>query len=141
MTDQPKISAELIASMPEMMRQTQTIFDRTGGLHAAGVFSEEGKPLVIREDIGRHNAVDKTIGHALLNGLFPLDRHVLLVSGRASFEIMQKALAAMVPIVASVSAPSSLAVKFAADSGQTLIGFLRGRRMNIYTSVERICFA
>ncbi|HEY1921893.1 MAG TPA: formate dehydrogenase accessory sulfurtransferase FdhD [Tepidisphaeraceae bacterium] len=139
--DQPTISAEIIAAMPEMMRQTQSIFDRTGGIHAAGLFSEAGKPLVIREDIGRHNAVDKAIGHALLNGLFPLDRHVLLVSGRASFEIMQKSLAAMVPIVASVSAPSSLAVKFAADAGQTLIGFLRGPRMNVYAGAQRVYFA
>jgi FdhD protein len=138
--DQPKLSADLIAAMPEMMRETQSIFDRTGGLHAAGIFDERGKAIVIREDIGRHNAVDKAIGHALLSGLFPLDRHILLVSGRASFEIMQKALAATVPIIASVSAPSSLAVKFAADSGQTLIGFLRGRRMNVYTGAERISF-
>jgi FdhD protein len=138
--DQPRISADAIARMPEMMRQTQSIFERTGGLHAAAVFDEEAKPLVIREDVGRHNAVDKALGHALLNGLLPLNRHILLVSGRASFEIMQKALAATVPIVASVSAPSSLAVKFAAESGQTLIGFLRGRRMNIYAGVERVCF-
>jgi FdhD protein len=140
LSDEPKISADLIARMPEVMREAQSIFDRTGGLHAAGIFNEEGMPLVIREDIGRHNAVDKALGHALLNGLLPLDRHVLLVSGRASFEIMQKALAALVPIVASVSAPSSLAVKFAADSGQTLIGFLRGRRMNVYAGAERVCF-
>jgi FdhD protein len=138
--DQPKISADLISAMPELMRETQSIFERTGGLHAAGVFDENGKALVIREDIGRHNAVDKALGHALLNGLLLLDRHVLLVSGRTSFEILQKSLAAMIPIVASVSAPSSLAVKFAAESGQTLIGFLRGRRMNVYTGVDRVCF-
>jgi FdhD protein len=136
--DQPKISAAVIASMPETMRETQSIFDRTGGLHAAGIFDENGKPLVVREDIGRHNAVDKALGYALLTGLLPLDRHVLLVSGRASFEILQKALSALLPIIASVSAPSSLAFKFAEESGQTLIGFLRGRRMNIYTGADRI---
>jgi FdhD protein len=135
---QTQFKAELIASFPESMRKAQPIFDRTGGLHAAAVFDERGSLLVLREDIGRHNAVDKVLGHALLSGLLPLDHHVLLVSGRASFEIMQKALAATVPIVASVSAPSSLAVQFAAESRQTLIGFLRGERMNIYTGFERV---
>jgi FdhD protein len=137
-TGRPQISAEGIAAMPEAMRRAQRAFDRTGGLHAAALFDETGRLLVVREDVGRHNAVDKVLGHALLEGLFPLDRHVLVVSGRASFEIMQKALAGRIPIVAAVSAPSSLAVEFARANGQTLIGFLRGERMNIYCGHERL---
>jgi FdhD protein len=120
------------------MRQTQSIFDRTGGLHAAGLFDSEGNLLHLREDVGRHNAVDKVLGRALLDGLLPLNQHVLLLSGRISFEIMQKALAGGIPIIAAVSAPTSLAVQFAAESGQTLIGFLRNQRMNIYTHPNRI---
>jgi len=131
------ISASMLAELPAVMRSQQTTFDRTGGLHAAGLFDSRGQLLVLREDVGRHNAVDKVIGHALLNG-FTLDRYVLLVSGRASFEIMQKALAGRIPIVAAVSAPSSLSVSFAQQSGQTLVGFLREARMNIYTHRERI---
>jgi FdhD protein len=134
----PQIDAEQVAKMPDLMRQSQSIFDRTGGLHAAGLFDLSGKLLVLHEDIGRHNAVDKVLGHALLDGLHPLTHHVLLVSGRISFEIMQKALAARVPIVAAVSAPTNLAVHFAQESGQTLIAFLRGKRMNIYTFPDRI---
>jgi FdhD protein len=134
----PLIGPELISTLPDIMRKAQSAFDRTGGLHAAGIFDDRGKLLVLHEDIGRHNAVDKVLGHALLNDLLPLDHHVLLVSGRASFEIMQKSLAGGVPIVASVSAPSNLAVSFAMDSGQTLIGFLRGDRMNIYSVPERV---
>ena len=136
--DGPKVPAELIASLPEEMRKTQAVFDRTGGLHAAAVFDGSGKMLVLREDIGRHNAVDKVLGWSLMKGPWPLSDHILLVSGRASFEIMQKSLAGAIPIVASVSAPSSLAVKFAAESGQTLIGFLRQQRMNIYSGFQRI---
>jgi FdhD protein len=135
-----QIEAELLASLPQQMRAAQSTFDRTGGLHAAALFNPAGKLIVLREDVGRHNAVDKVVGHCLMNGAFPLDRHILLVSGRSSFEIMQKALAARVPMVAAVSAPSSLAVSFAAESGQTLIGFLRDRRMNIYTHPQRIKF-
>jgi FdhD protein len=135
------IDACAIAKMPTLMRQTQETFSRTGGLHAAAIFDSSGKMLVLREDVGRHNAVDKVLGWALLNEKLPLDRHVLLVSGRSSFEIMQKSLSAALPIVAAVSAPSSLAVEFANESGQTLIGFLREQRMNVYTSVQRIRFS
>jgi len=134
------IDAETIAAMPQAMRCTQEAFDLTGGLHAAALFDSTGKMLVLREDVGRHNAVDKVLGHALLNGLHPPSRLVLLVSGRSSFEIMQKALAARVPVVAAVSAPSGLAAHFAEESGQTLIGFLRGRRMNVYAHPGRIRF-
>ena len=135
-----RIDAELLASLPRKMRAAQETFDRTGGLHAAALFDVNGKLLVLREDVGRHNAVDKVLGHGLMLGSFPLDRHILLVSGRSSFEIMQKALAARVPIVAAVSAPSSLAATFARESGQTLIGFLRDRRMNVYANAERVSF-
>ncbi|HEV2293419.1 MAG TPA: formate dehydrogenase accessory sulfurtransferase FdhD [Tepidisphaeraceae bacterium] len=134
------IDAPTLLALPEKMRQTQSTFDRTGGLHAAAVFSSSGESIVLREDVGRHNALDKVIGHGLLNGLLPYDRHILLVSGRTSFEIMQKALAARLPLIAAVSAPSSLAVDFAKESGQTLIGFLRGERMNVYAGEQRIRF-
>jgi FdhD protein len=136
--DLPHVSADVIATMPDVMRRTQKTFDRTGGLHAAALFDETGRLLVVHEDVGRHNAVDKVLGHALLNGLMPLDRHVLVVSGRSSFEIMQKSLAGRIPIVAAVSAPSSLAVEFARANGQTLIGFLRGKRMNVYSGHVRV---
>ena len=132
------IRADVLLSLPDKLRSAQQTFDRTGGLHAAGIFTVDGEPVVIREDVGRHNAVDKVLGHGLLHGLLPFDRHVLMVSGRSSFEIMQKALAGRVPIVAAVSAPSSLAVEFAKDSGQTLVGFMRGSRMNIYSEPQRI---
>jgi FdhD protein len=134
------IDAEVLAVLPEVMRAEQAAFERTGGVHAAGVFDLEGHLVAVREDVGRHNAVDKVVGNCLLNGPFPLDRHVLLVSGRGSFEIMQKALAARIPVVAAVSAPSSLAAAFAARSGQTLVGFLRERRMNVYANPERVRF-
>ena len=132
--------AALIAALPAAMRSTQKTFDRTGGLHAAALFDDEGRLVVVREDVGRHNAVDKVLGYALLNGLLPLSRHVLLVSGRSSFEIMQKVLAGRIPIVAAVSAPSSLAVDFARENNQTLIGFLREKRMNVYCGHERILY-
>ncbi len=137
-TSAVRFSPELIASLPGRMRSSQAMFDRTGGLHAAAIFDEQGEMLVLREDVGRHNAVDKVLGRAFLNGWTPLNRHVLLVSGRSSFEIMQKSLAAALPVVAAVSAPSSLAVEFAGRNGQTLVGFLRDDRMNIYSRPERI---
>jgi FdhD protein len=135
-----RIDAELLARLPQQMRAAQETFNRTGGLHAAALFDASGKLVVLREDIGRHNAVDKVVGHCLLHGAFPPDQHVLLVSGRSSFEIMQKALAARVPMVAAVSAPSTLAATFAQESGQTLIGFLRDRRMNVYANAQRVSF-
>ncbi len=131
------ISPETITSLPAMLRKAQATFDQTGGLHAGAIFDAKGMLIVCREDVGRHNAVDKVIGYGLLNGK-SFAKSVLIVSGRASFEIMQKALAARVPIVAAISAPSSLAVDFARESGQTLIGFLRGETMNVYTHPERI---
>ena len=132
------VDAETILQLPDRMRQTQATFDRTGGLHAAALFDAAGQLLVLREDVGRHNAVDKVVGHALRRGLLPLSDHVLMLSGRASFEIMQKALAAGIAIVAAVSAPSNLAASFADDSGQTLVGFVRGRRLNVYAGRQRV---
>ncbi|MEO5913550.1 MAG: formate dehydrogenase accessory sulfurtransferase FdhD [Luteolibacter sp.] len=126
-----EISDAAFLAAPEKLRSAQSTFDTTGGLHAAGLFSETGELLVVREDIGRHNATDKVIGHALHHGL-DLEKSFLLVSGRVSFEIMQKALAARIPAVAGISAPSSLAIDFARASGQTLVGFLRPPTFNRY---------
>src|SRR5215510_15092425 len=136
-----RIDIETLLLLPETLRNAQSDFARTGGIHAAGIFGVGGKLKVVREDIGRHNAVDKAVGRAFLDQLVPLQKHLLLVSGRASFEIIQKALAAGIPIVAAVSAPSSFAVDLARDSNQTLIGFLRPPSFNIYTHVERVIFA
>jgi FdhD protein len=133
-----RMAIETLLRLPTELRANQSEFARTGGIHAAGIFDFNGKALIVREDIGRHNAVDKVIGRAFLDRKLPLDRHVLMVSGRASFEIMQKALAAGIPIVASVSAPSALAMEFARESNQTLIGFLRPPTFNIYSHVERV---
>ena len=136
----PEVRAEVIRSLPEKLLPQQTAFSKTGGVHAAALFNTDGELEVLREDVGRHNAVDKVLGWAFLNEKLPLAEMILLVSGRASFEIMQKALAAAVPLVAAVSAPSSLAVEFAEESGQTLIGFLRGGSFNIYTGAAAINF-
>jgi len=133
-----RLDAEILVRMPDALRSSQDVFQRTGGLHAAALFDPSGKLLVLREDIGRHNAVDKGIGWALLAGLVPLSDSVLLVSGRGGFEIVQKAIVAGVPVVASVSAPSSLAVQLARELRLTLIGFLRGRRFVIYAGEERV---
>ena len=132
-----KMDAETLCSLPAQLRARQSVFDRTGGLHAAGLFNATGELVALREDIGRHNAVDKVVGWALLQGMIPLSSHVLLVSGRGGFEIVQKAIAAGVPIVASVSAPSSLAVQLARELNLTLIGFLRGRRFVVYSGQSR----
>ncbi|HEX3376430.1 MAG TPA: formate dehydrogenase accessory sulfurtransferase FdhD [Candidatus Acidoferrales bacterium] len=129
---------EMLCGLSPKLRAAQDVFGRTGGLHAAAVFSATGELLVVREDIGRHNAVDKTIGWALLGGRLPLSDHVLLVSGRGGFEIIQKSIAAGIPLLASVSAPSSLAVQLSRELGLTLVGFLRGRRFVIYAGEERI---
>ncbi|MEU6229054.1 formate dehydrogenase accessory sulfurtransferase FdhD [Streptomyces sp. NPDC047042] len=133
-----RLAPELLASLPDRLRASQRVFDRTGGLHAAALFTEEGELLDIREDVGRHNAVDKLVGRALQNGDLPLSRTILLVSGRASFELAQKAVMAGIPVLAAVSAPSSLAVDLAAESGLTLVGFLRGANMNVYAGEDRI---
>lgn len=132
------MEAELLTSLPDVLRSSQDVFQRTGGLHAAALFDSSGGLLVVREDIGRHNAVDKVIGWALLDHRVPLGNAVLLVSGRGGFEIVQKALVAGIPILASVSAPSSLAVQLARELRMTLVGFLRGRRFVIYSGEERI---
>ena len=133
-----RIDIETLLSLPKKLQKAQGDFARTGGIHAAGIFDSNGELKSVREDIGRHNAVDKVIGRAFLDGLLPLNRHVLLVSSRASFEIVQKALAAGIPIVAAVSAPSTLAAEFARESNQTLIGFLRPPSLNIYSHIERV---
>lgn len=133
-----KVELQTLLGMSGAMQRSQAVFQKTGGLHAAGVFDSKGTMRILREDIGRHNAVDKVIGAMLLREETPLERHILLVSGRASFEIVQKALMASIPIVCAVSAPSSLAVEFADESSMTLIGFLRGEEMNIYSGAHRI---
>jgi len=133
-----QVPLETLYSLPGKLRAAQSTFEETGGIHAAGLFDSGGNLIVLREDVGRHNAVDKVIGYAVLNDLLPLDHHILLVSSRASFEITQKALAAGISVLAAVSAPSTLAVDLAGDSGITLVGFLRGRRLNVYAGKERI---
>ncbi len=137
-TSRLTVSARTLAELPAKMRTAQTVFAQTGGLHAAAIFDAHGKLIFAREDVGRHNAVDKALGRGLLDGLLPFEAHILLVSGRSSFEILQKSLAAGVPVVCAVSAPSSLAVEFAQENNQTLIGFLRDGGMNIYAGAERV---
>ncbi|MEU1836526.1 formate dehydrogenase accessory sulfurtransferase FdhD [Micromonospora chersina] len=132
------VSAELLAALPDRLRAAQRTFDRTGGLHAAGVFTADGELVVLREDVGRHNAVDKVVGWAVREGRLPLAGHLLLVSGRASFELTQKAWMAGVPLLAAVSAPSTLAADLAEEAGMTLVGFLRGGTMNVYTGAQRV---
>ena len=130
--------AAFFYDMPERLAARQAVFSRTGGLHAAGLFAPDGELLVVREDVGRHNAVDKVVGWALAESRLPLAGHVLMVSGRISYEIVQKALAARIPVLAAVSAPSSLAVELAESAGMTLVGFLRGRGLNVYGRRERV---
>jgi FdhD protein len=134
----PQVPASVLVALPDLLRGKQRIFDRTGGLHAAGLFTPGGELVSLREDVGRHNAVDKVIGEQVLGGRVPLPGHVLQVSGRASFEIVQKAAVAGIPIVAAVSAPSSLAVEAGTRFGMTIVGFVRDGRLNVYTHPERV---
>ena len=136
--DGTEVAASVLASLPDRLRGAQRVFDRTGGLHAAGLFTADGDLVCLREDVGRHNAFDKVIGWAGLDRRLPLRGHVILASGRASFELTQKALMAGIPIIAAVSAPSSLAVELAEESGMTLVGFLRGPTMNVYAGEHRV---
>jgi FdhD protein len=134
----PRVTASVLDSLPAALAAAQTTFQKTGGLHATGLFTMEGKLLVSREDVGRHNAVDKVIGHMLLDGSIDPSSVILLVSGRVAFEIVQKALAARIAFIAAISAPTSLAVDFARSGGQTLVGFLRDGRMNVYAGADRV---
>ena len=133
-----RVPAALVATLPDRLREAQAAFEATGGLHATGLFSSEGELLCVREDVGRHNALDKVVGRAFLDGLLPLSRSILCVSGRLSFELVQKAAVAGCPLLVAVGAPSSLAVELAADRGLTLCGFVRGGSFNIYTEPWRI---
>jgi FdhD protein len=136
--DQLQVSPVVLAGLPDRLREAQRVFASTGGLHAAGLFTADGSLAVLREDVGRHNAVDKVIGWALRAGRLPLSGHILMVSGRASFELVQKAAVAGLPVLAAVSAPSSLAADLAEETGMTLVGFLRGNSMNGYTGLQRL---
>src|ERR671918_822425 len=137
----PEVAAEVIYSLPKKLREAQGLFEATGGLHAAALFDAEGNLVALREDVGRHNATDKLVGWALLEGRLPLSGHIVMVSGRSSFEILQKCLTAGVPFVCAISAPSSLAVDVAREFGMTLVGFLRERRFNVYAGHERVAFS
>jgi FdhD protein len=134
----PVIDARMLPELPQKLREAQAVFEHTGGLHAAGLFDTAGKLLGLREDVGRHNAVDKLVGAAFLEDRLPLGEHILMLSGRISFELVQKALMAGIPIVAAVGAPSSLAIETALRFGMTLVGFLRGERFNVYAGRERL---
>lgn len=136
--DPLRITPAVLATLPERLRASQQVFERTGGLHAAALFTASGDLLHVREDVGRHNAVDKVIGHAVRNGMLPLRETIMMVSGRASFELVQKAVMAGIPMLAAVSAPSSLAVDLAEEHGLTLVGFLRGTSMNVYSGTQRL---
>ena len=136
--DPTAVASETLSAMPDQLRSAQRVFASTGGLHGAALFGADGTMLVVREDIGRHNAVDKVIGWAVEHGRIPLSGTVLLVSGRASFELTQKAIMAGIPVLAAVSAPSSLAVDLASQAGLTLVAFLRGESMNVYTRPDRV---
>lgn len=137
-SDKLRFSSSVLYELAARLRSEQAVFQHTGGLHAAAIFNEQGELLLLREDVGRHNAVDKLIGHSLLHNIYPYRNRILLVSGRTSFEILQKALLARVPCVVAISAPSSLAVELAEKSGITLVGFLRDHSMNVYTHPQRI---
>jgi FdhD protein len=134
----PEVDPSLLPGLVDILREGQGVFDRTGGLHAAGLFDQTGKLLCVREDIGRHNAVDKVVGRALLDGNLPASTSILVVSGRAGYEIVQKSITAGIPVLAAVGAPSSLAVALAREFNQTLVGFLRGDRFNVYAAPERL---
>jgi FdhD protein len=136
--DSVVVTSATLSGLPDTLRAAQKVFDTTGGLHAAALFTADGEMLVLREDVGRHNAVDKVVGWAVTNDRIPLQGTVLMVSGRASFELAQKAVMSGIPILAAVSAPSSLAVDLATESGLTVVGFLRGRSMNIYSHADRV---
>ncbi len=133
------VNADVLGALPERLKSRQAVFEQTGGLHASGLFSADGELLSVREDVGRHNALDKLIGRELVDGRLPLSSRGILVSGRASFELMQKAMMAGCPLVAAVGAPSSLAVELAAEFGITLVGFLKPHRFNVYTRDDRVC--
>ncbi|MEV0132172.1 formate dehydrogenase accessory sulfurtransferase FdhD [Dactylosporangium sp. NPDC050688] len=136
--DDVRIAPAVLAALPEALREGQRAFNTTGGLHAAGLFTADGRLVCLREDVGRHNAVDKVVGWAVRQGRLPLAGHVLMVSGRASFELCQKAWMAGIPVLAAVSAPSTLAVDLAAEAGLTLVGFLRGQTFNVYAGGQRV---
>jgi len=134
----PEVDPSLLPGLVDLLREGQGVFDRTGGLHAAGLFDATGNLRCVREDIGRHNAVDKVVGRALLDGNLPASTSILVVSGRAGYEIVQKSISAGIPVLAAVGAPSSLAVALAREFNQTLVGFLRGDRFNVYAAHERL---
>jgi len=134
----PTLTAEALLALPNRLREAQAVFERTGGLHAAGLFDGEGEVVDVREDVGRHNAVDKVVGAALMDGGVPLHEHLLVVSGRLSFDIVQKAITAGIPVIVAVGAPSSLAVDLASQFGVTLVGFARGGAFNVYAGADRV---